>query len=151
MSIKYTKNSQHMCTYTIVLKSNTSNIQNFFSSHSIIYLQLENKTNTLSLKTGLFNFIYLLTVASRHNEDLVITNNIWKAGRITVIIKICGNKPCCNEPCYNEIPAIENRFWQSQCTIYPALMNMVFTRKSVDCIAWCISHCLPWFSLVTPL
>ena len=39
-----------------------------------------------------------------YNEGPVITNNIWKPGRI--YSKICGNKPRYNVPRYNEIPAI---------------------------------------------
>ena len=42
----------------------------------------------------------------RYNEDPVITNNIWKPGRITVK--------------YGETnPAITNWFWRSQWTIHP--------------------------------
>ena len=58
----------------------------------------------------------------RYNEDPVITNNIWKPGRIT--IKYVEMSPADNEPHYNEILAITNRFWRSQRTIYPTLTNI---------------------------
>ena len=47
-----------------------------------------------------------------HNKDPVITKNTWKPGRITVK--------------YVETnPAIANRFWQSQHTIYPTVTNIL--------------------------
>ena len=55
----------------------------------------------------MYFFYFHITVAPRYNEDPVITNNIWKPGRITYS-KICGNKHR-----YNKIPAITNWFWGS--------------------------------------
>ena len=34
-----------------------------------------------------------------------------------------------NEPRYNEIPAITNKFWGSQSTIYPATTNILSCRS----------------------
>ena len=42
--------------------------------------------------------------------------------------KMWGNKPRYNEPRYNEIPAITNWFWRSQCTIHPAITNILSRR-----------------------
>ena len=54
----------------------------------------------------------------RYNEDPVITKNIWKPGRITV-------------QCVETNPAITNRFWRSQRTIYlyPAVTNILYGRS----------------------
>ena len=54
----------------------------------------------------------------RYNEDPVITKNIWKPGRITV-------------KCVETNPAIMNRFWRSQRTIYlyPAVTNILSGRS----------------------
>ena len=38
--------------------------------------------------------------------------------------KICGH-----EPPYNKIPTTTNRFWRSQCTIYPAVTNILSSRS----------------------
>ena len=54
------------------------------------------------------NFLHA-TVVLRYNKDPVVTNNIWKHGRITV-------------KCVETNPALTNRFWQSQRTIYPTIM-----------------------------
>ena len=39
--------------------------------------------------------------------------------------KICGNKSRYNEPRYNKVPAIMNRFWRSQRTVYSATTNIL--------------------------
>ena len=51
--------------------------------------------------------VFLLTVGPRYNEpryneDPVITNNIWKLGRITV--KYVETNPAITNPRYNEPP-----------------------------------------------
>ena len=59
------------------------------------------------------NFLHATVVPrynERHNKDPIITNNIWKHGRIT-------------EKCVETNPAIANRFWRSQHTIYTAIIN----------------------------
>ena len=82
-----------------------------------------------------------LTVAPRYNEpryneDPVITNNIWKPGKITVK--------------YVETnPAITNRFWWSQCTIYTAITNILSCSRSQqilhdDTNGWQAKHDSYW-------
>ena len=53
----------------------------------------------------------------RYNEDPVITNNIWKPGRIAV--KYGETNPAITKPRYNEIRVITNWFGRSQWTIHP--------------------------------
>ena len=67
------------------------------------------------------------TVAPRYNEpcyneNLVITNNLWKPSRITV--KYVETNPAITNP------AIANRFWRSQRTIYPAITN-IYTINTI--------------------
>ena len=52
--------------------------------------------------------------------------------------KICGTKPRYNEmPAFYEIPAVTNRFWQSQCTIYLAITNILpYCSHSVKTTWW---------------
>ena len=65
----------------------------------------------------------------RFNEDLVITNNIWKPGRISV--KYMETNPAITNP------AITNWFWWSQRTIYPAITNILsFRSQSVKTTWW---------------
>ena len=60
----------------------------------------------------------------RYNEDPVITNNIWKPGRITV--KYVETNPAITNP------AITNRFWRSQRTIYPTITNIFVLSLAVS-------------------
>ena len=53
----------------------------------------------------------------RHNEDPVIKNNIWKPDRI-----YAETNPAITNP------AITNWFWPAQCTIYPAITNILSCR-----------------------
>ena len=74
---------------------------------------------------------YLGTVAPRYNEphynkDPIITNNIWKSGRITVKY---GETNLTN-------PAITNWFWLSQCTVYPAITNILSCRSQSIKTTW---------------
>ena len=61
------------------------------------------------------------TVEPGYNEDPVITENIWKPGRITV--KYVETNPVITNP------AITNTFWRFQRTIYPALTNILSGRS----------------------
>ena len=56
-------------------------------------------------------------IEPRYNEDPVITNNIWKPGRIAV--KYGETNPAITKPRYNEIRVITNWFGRSQWTIHP--------------------------------
>ena len=48
----------------------------------------------------------------RYGEDPVITNNIWKPGRITVKYVETNNVPRYNEPRYDEDSVITNNIWK---------------------------------------
>ena len=62
-------------------------------------------------------------MAPRYNKDTIITNNIWKPGRITVK--------------YVETnPAITNWFWRPQHTIYLTITNILSYRTQSVKMAW---------------
>ena len=74
------------------------------------------------------------TVEPGCNEDPVITENIWKPGRITVKL-ICGNEPRYNEPRYNEyiltvpthnLPRCNEYFVRSRAAVRVKLNDKVF-------------------------
>ena len=64
----------------------------------------------------------------RYNEDSVITNNIWKPGRITV--KYVEANPAITNP------ALTNWFWWFQRTIYPTITNILSCHSQSVKTTW---------------